>query len=150
MEAVVYTSNTGSTEHYAKLLGHELRVSVYSTEEAGNKLPTGTEIIYLGWIMAGKIQRFGLARKKYKICAVCAVGMGQTGTQRKEIREKNNIPGKIPVFTLFDCINTGRYGEASMIATFIIAITITVNVIFSILVAWKGRRKRVFRTEKCK
>ena len=36
MEAVVYTSNTGSTEHYAKLLGHELRVSVYSTEEAGN------------------------------------------------------------------------------------------------------------------
>ena len=100
MEAVVYTSNTGSTEHYAKLLGHELRVSVYSTEEAGNKLPTGTEIIYLGWIMAGKIQRFGLARKKYKICAVCAVGMGQTGTQRKEIREKNNIPGKIPVFTL--------------------------------------------------
>ena len=31
MEAVVYTSNTGSTEHYAKLLGHELSVSVYST-----------------------------------------------------------------------------------------------------------------------
>ena len=82
MEAVVYTSNTGSTEHYAKLLGHELRVSVYSTEEAGNKLPTGTEIIYLGWIMAGKIQRFGLARKKYKICAVCAVGMGHTGKEQ--------------------------------------------------------------------
>ena len=100
MEAVVYTSNTGSTEHYAKLLGHELSVSVYSTEEAGNKLPAGTEIIYLGWIMAGKIQGYGLARKKYKICAVCAVGMGQTGTQRKEIREKNSIPGKIPVFTL--------------------------------------------------
>ena len=39
MKAVVYTSNTGSTEHYAKLLGHELSVSVYSTEEAGNKLP---------------------------------------------------------------------------------------------------------------
>ena len=36
MEAVVYTSNTGSTEHYAKLLGYELSVSVYSTEEAGN------------------------------------------------------------------------------------------------------------------
>ena len=60
-------------------------------------------------------------------------------------------PGqKIAVFTLFDCINTGRYGEASMIATFIIAITITVNVIFSILVAWKGKKKRVFRTEKHK
>ena len=65
-------------------------------------LPEETRKLRLdhGWIMAGKIQRFGLARKKYKICAVCAVGMGQTGTQRKEIREKNNIPGKIPVFTL--------------------------------------------------
>lgn len=97
MEAIVYTSNTGSTEHYAKLLGHELSASVYSTEEAGNKLPAGTEVIYLGWIMAGKIQGYGLVRKKYKICAV---GMGLTGTQRKEIREKNSIPGKIPVFTL--------------------------------------------------
>ncbi len=73
MEAVVYTSNTGSTEHYAKLLGYELSVSVYSTEEAGNKLPAGTEIIYLGWIMAGKIQGYGLARKKYKIwCSMCS------------------------------------------------------------------------------
>ena len=26
--------------------------------------------------------------------------MGQTGTQRKEILEKNCIPGKIPVFTM--------------------------------------------------
>ena len=34
MEAVVYTSNTGSTEHYAKLLGDELRMPVYSEEEA--------------------------------------------------------------------------------------------------------------------
>ena len=60
-------------------------------------------------------------------------------------------PGqKIAVFTLFDCINTGRYGEASMIATFIIVITISVNVLFSIIVAWKGKKKRVFRTEKHK
>ena len=81
MEAVVYTSNTGSTEHYAKLLGHELRVSVYSTEEAGNKLPTGTEIIYLGWIMAGGIKGYKKAAKLYKVRAICGIGMGQTVTQ---------------------------------------------------------------------
>lgn len=56
MEAVVYTSNTGSTEHYAKLLGDELRMPVYSEEEAKKYLYTGAEIIYLGWIMAGKFQ----------------------------------------------------------------------------------------------
>mgnify|MGYP000895865256 CR=1 FL=1 len=100
MKAIIYTSNTGSTAEYAQLLGKELNLPVHSLQKAKNKVPAGSEIIYLGWIMAGKIQRFGLARKKYKICAVCAVGMGQTGTQRKEIREKNNIPGKIPVFTL--------------------------------------------------
>ena len=62
MEAVVYTSNTGSTEHYAKLLGHELRVSVYSTEEAGNKLPTGN---HLSWMDHGrKDTKVWLGKKK--------------------------------------------------------------------------------------
>lgn len=100
MEAIVYTSNTGSTAHYAKLLGHELGVPVYSAAEAKKTLPAGAEIIYLGWIMAGKVKGYPDAAKKYKLQAVCAVGMGQTGTQRKEIREKNGVPGKIPVFTL--------------------------------------------------
>ena len=60
-------------------------------------------------------------------------------------------PGqKIAVFTLFDCINTGRYAEGSMIASFIIVITISVNLLFSFIVTGKGRKKRVFRTEKRK
>ena len=100
MKAIVYTSNTGSTACYAKLLGDELGISVYSMKEAKKALPAGTEIIYLGWIMAGKIQGYRSAVTEYKVCAVCAVGMGQTGTQKKEIREKNWIPEKIPVFTL--------------------------------------------------
>ena len=108
MEAIVYTSNTGSTEQYAKLLGYELGLSVYSTKEAENKLPAGTEIIYLGWIMAGKIQGYGKAKKKYKICAVCAVGMGQTGTQQKEIQDRNKISVKIPVFTLQGNFNVDK------------------------------------------
>ena len=58
-------------------------------------------------------------------------------------------PGqKIAVFTLFDCINTGKYAEGSMIASFIIAITISVNLLFSFIVTRKGRKKRVFRAEK--
>ncbi len=100
MEAIVYTSNTGSTARYAKLLGHELGIPVYSAAEAKKTLPAGTGIIYLGWIMAGKVKGYPDAAKKYKLLAVCAVGMGQTGTQRKEIREKNGVRGKIPVFTL--------------------------------------------------
>ena len=36
----------------------------------------------------------------YKVRAVCGVGMGQTGTQLKEVRDKNAIPQRIPLFTL--------------------------------------------------
>ena len=36
----------------------------------------------------------------YKVRAVCGVGMGQTGTQLKEVRDKNVIPQRIPLFTL--------------------------------------------------
>ena len=32
--------------------------------------------------------------------SVCAVGMGATGTQVKEVRTKNKIPSSIPIFTL--------------------------------------------------
>ena len=100
MKTIIYTSNTGSTAEYAKLLGKELNLPVHSLQEAKNKVLTGSEIIYLGWIMAGGIKGYKVAAKTYKVCAVCAVGMGQTGTQLKEVREKNAIPQRIPLFTL--------------------------------------------------
>ena len=76
IQAIVYTSNTGSTERYAKMLGHELELPVYSLDEAKKALKGGQEIIYLGWIMAGTVQ--GL----------------------REIREKNQIPETVQLYTL--------------------------------------------------
>lgn len=44
-------------------------------------------------------------------------------------------PGqKIATFELFDAVTSGNYGEASLIATIIILITLTVNILFSKLV----------------
>ena len=100
MKAIIYTSNTGSTAEYAQLLGKELNLPVHSLQKAKNKVPAGSEIIYLGWIMAGGIKGYKEAAKLYKVRAVCGVGMGQTGTQLKEIRDKNVIPKRIPLFTL--------------------------------------------------
>lgn len=56
MRAIVYTSNTGSTEKYAKLLSRQIEVSAYSMKDAKKMIKPGAEIIYLGWIMAGKIK----------------------------------------------------------------------------------------------
>ena len=100
MEAIIYTSNTGSTAEYAQLLGKELNLPVYSIKQAKNKVSCGSEIIYLGWIMAGEIKGYKRAAKLYKVRAVCGVGMGQTGTQLKEIRNKNAISQRVPLFTL--------------------------------------------------
>ena len=100
MEVIVYTSNTGSTEKYAKMLSQQIAVPAYSMKEAEKKVRSGAEIIYLGWIMAGKIKGYAEAVKRYKVQAVCGVGMGQTGTQLAEVRTNNKIPQSIPLFTL--------------------------------------------------
>ena len=60
----------------------------------------GAGIIYLGWIMAGNIKGYAGAAKRYKVRAVCGVGMGQTGSQTEDVRQKTAIPESIPVFTL--------------------------------------------------
>ena len=100
MEAIIYTSNTGSAEQYAKMLAEETGLSVFSMEEAKSKVEEGSEIIYLGWIMAAQVKDYNKAAKKYKIRAVCAVGMEKTGTRTEEIRKKTFVPAEVPLFTL--------------------------------------------------
>ncbi len=100
MDAIIYTTNTGSTEQYAKLLAQKTGLSAYSLAEAKKVVPTETEVIYLGWITAGSVKGFANAAKRYHIRAVCAVGMGQTGTQTESVREKTAVPVNIPLFTL--------------------------------------------------
>ena len=100
MNAIIYTTNTGSTERYAKLLAQETGLSAYSLTEAQKAVPTGTEVIYLGWIAAGAVKGYAKAAKHYRVKAVCAVGMGQTGTQTESVRKKAAVPASIPLFTL--------------------------------------------------
>ncbi len=100
MKAIIYTSNTGSTARYANMLSQELNLPVYSVAEAKKQVPAGSKIIYLGWVMASGVKGYSDVKKKYQVCAVGAVGMGQTGTQTKEIRAKNLIPDNIPLFTI--------------------------------------------------
>ena len=98
--SIVYTSNTGYTAEYARLLGEKTGLPVYSLAEAEQKLAAGNRVIYLGWLMAGKVQGYKKAAKRYKVQAVCGVGMGGTGSQLQKVRKANTIPEKTPLFTL--------------------------------------------------
>jgi hypothetical protein len=72
---IIYKSNTGYTEQYAKLLSRELDIPAYSAES----IPAchyGQDVIFMGWVMAGKIMGYGSVVKKCRVCAVVGVGMG--------------------------------------------------------------------------
>ena len=100
MEAIVYTSHTGFTAKFARLLGEETRLPVYQLKRAATDLPDGAEIIYLGWLMAGNVKGYRQAAKRFRISAVAAVGMGPAGEQMEEVREANGLRREMPVFTL--------------------------------------------------
>ena len=100
MNAIIYTTNAGSTARYAELLACATGLPAYSLAEAKSAVSTGAEVIYLGWIMAGSIKGYAEAAKRYRVRAVCAVGMGQTGTQTDSVRKKTAVPADIPLFTL--------------------------------------------------
>ena len=100
MQAIVYTSNTGHTAAYSKMLGAKIGLPVYALNEAAKKLQKGTEIIYLGWLFANNIKGYKKATKKYKISAICAVGLCDTGTAVAEVRKANSISEETPLFTM--------------------------------------------------
>ena len=100
MKAIVYTSNTGHTAAYSKMLGAKIGLPVYALNEAAKKLQKGTEIIYLGWLFANNIKGYKKATKKYKISAICAVGLCDTGTAVAEVRKANSISEETPLFTM--------------------------------------------------
>lgn len=100
MEAIVYTSNSGHTKEYAELLGKETGLEVYDLKTAVKQLNKKTEIIYMGWLMAGNVMGFKKAAKRFNIRALCGVGMAKTGSQLEDIRKTNALPGDLTVFCL--------------------------------------------------
>lgn len=95
---IVYESKTGFTKKYAHMLSIKTGLKVFSVKEL-SKINEDEEIIFLGWMKAGKIQGLDKVRK-YKVKAVCASGTGRTAEPNVEaVMEKNNIKG-IPFFYL--------------------------------------------------
>ena len=100
LDAIVFTSQTGFTRQYAEMLGQTLVLPVYSLEEAVSQLPGGSRILYLGWVHASHVKGYRQAAKRFSVCAVCGVGLCDTGTLTTEVRQATAIPEEIPVFTL--------------------------------------------------
>ena len=137
MEAIIYTTNTGSAEQYAKMLAEQTGLSVFSMEEAKSEVEAGSEIIYLGWIMAAQVKGYKTAAKKYKIRAVCAVGMEKTGTRTEEIRKKTFVPAEVPLFTL-----QGNFNVKKLHGFYRLMMSMMVKMVTKQLVAKTDRTQR--------
>lgn len=100
MKAIVYTSKNGHTAEYAEILGRQTGLPVYSLKNAKKQLANGTPIIYLGWLMASRVKGLNKVKKKFKVSAVCGIGLCDTGTLLQEVQKANELSEDFPLFTM--------------------------------------------------
>lgn len=95
---IVYESKTGFTKKYADMLAKKTNLKVFRTNELSN-VSKEEEIIFLGWMNAGRIQGFNKLRK-YNVKAVCGSGTGRTAEPNAETVIARNKIGSTPFFYL--------------------------------------------------
>lgn len=95
---IVYESKTGFTKRYADMLAAKTGLKVFAANECA-KIRKEDEVVFLGWMKAGKIQ--GLSKlRNYNVKAVCGSGTGRTAEPNTEtVIARNNIEGT-PFFYL--------------------------------------------------
>ncbi len=109
MKAIVYESNTGFTERYAKAISEKTGISAYTFNEAKKRVEKGSEIVYLGWVFANKIQGFDKAKKQWRVEALAAVGMNPPSDKNNEIVKDANKP-ECPMFYLPGGLDNSKLG----------------------------------------
>lgn len=93
---IVFESKTGFTKKYAEMLAAKTGLKAFRVKEL-TKAHQNEEILFLGWMKAGKIQ--GLAKvRKCKVKAVCGSGSAETAEPDNEtVIARNKIEG-VPFF----------------------------------------------------
>ncbi len=107
LTAIVYSSQTGSCERYAKELSRALHLPCEELHKA--QVRADGKVIYIGWLLAGKVVGCAQAFKRFDVAAVVGVGMGPaTRVLTAQSREKNGIPAHIPYFLLQGSFHLNR------------------------------------------
>ena len=99
ISAIVYTSNSGHTAQYARLLGQATGLPVNDLRQMRNPQPD-QEVIYLGWVMADQVMGLHKALKMFKVRAICRVGMSPAGKTASDALKANLGLTDTEVFSL--------------------------------------------------
>lgn len=100
---IIYNSNTGSGEKYAKMLSEKTGFPCVSLQKSKSVSPE-EEIIFIGWIMAGTLQGLNEVTAQFpNISCICAVSISKGEKAEDDIKAKNNIT--LPIFLLPGAFN---------------------------------------------
>ena len=109
LKAIIYKTNTGHTLEYAKMLSKDLDIPAYDIKELKKFkecLKIDDEIIYMGWVCAGRISGLTKINNGYKIVCTIAVGAYPDSKENFEtLRIGNNINDDNKLFYLRGGIN---------------------------------------------
>lgn len=98
---VVYESNAGHTERYAKLYAEREGLEVYPLKQALKELKEKEEVVYFGWLKAGAVMGLPKASSYLEVRMICAVGMSApTEEVRADVATRNDIPDRVPTYYL--------------------------------------------------
>ena len=75
ISAIIYSSTTGSCKQYAEKLSAALHIPAFDAKKVYT--PKGREVIYVGWLFAGKVVGLEKALQGYDVRAVVQVGMAE-------------------------------------------------------------------------
>lgn len=98
ISAIIYSSTTGSCKKYAEKMSAALHIPAFDAKKVYT--PKGREVIYVGWLFAGKVVGLDKAMKEYDVVAVVQVGMGDNSAAEAACREKNGLASGVAVFSL--------------------------------------------------
>ena len=102
IKTIIYTSQTGFTKKYARLLALETGATAFELGKAPGKVKRDEPVVYMGWLKAGRLMGLSRAMKEHRIAAVCVVGMGpqrQGGSQAQGVQRMYHLDA-VPVFYL--------------------------------------------------
>ena len=109
--AIIYNSGTGSAERYAHELSRQLHLPAEPLHK--NHVRTDGKVIYVGWVMAGKVVGYPKAAKTLDIAAVVAVGMSPVEADSvAKGRKANSIPEGVEFFVLQGAFHIDKLNPA--------------------------------------
>ena len=111
MNAIVYHSNTGYTERYAKALSKESGIRAYSLEQAMKELPKDSHILFMSWVKAGAVEKARAASKRFYLDGICAVGLNTSSGTERALRGQTGVSREYPFFMLPGGYDRSKLGK---------------------------------------